>query len=408
MADGRIRVGLIGLGLIAQAVHIPNLLNLRGAFRIVHVCDLSRTVAETIADGLPGAVRASTDWRAVCEDPEVDAVLVMTPGDHAPKVLPALEAGRHVLTAKPLCVTIEEARRLEAAAEAAGRVLQVAYMKMYDPIVDPAHDALPDLGTRRLVRVTVLHPADAPQFEHWNLVRGSDVDRATVAADEAYEVARVTEALGDVPAGIRDLYRGPLLGSICHELSLMRAVGLRVPRRFENARAWPLDPSGGHADLPSVNGVADLGDGSILDLNWTYLPDYPDYFEEIAVFGTHGRMRMEMPGPYLPAHRATLHVERFEGAERRSTAYRSSHVTAFVRELEAFAAAVEDGAPVLSTAAGAAEDVACLQGLAAAVARGLGMDIETEAERLAASDGERLAATHAAVALDGDPPRPGA
>jgi predicted dehydrogenase len=381
-------VGVIGLGLIAQAVHIPNLVNLRGTFRIVHVCDLSRTVAAAVADGLPGAVRVSTDWRAVCHDPDLDAVLVLTPGDHAPKVLAALEAGKHVLTEKPLCVTVAEARQLERAAEASGRVLQVAYMKMYDPVVKPAREALPDLGTRRLVRIAVLHPADAPQFEHWNLHRGSDVDRATIAEDEAFEVARVTEALGQVPASIRDLYRGPLLGSICHELSLMRAVGLPLPGRFESARAWPLDPAGpggpaGPGDgLPCVNAVADLGDGSLLDLNWTWLPDYPDYFEEIGVFGTRGRMRMEMPGPYLPGHRAALHVERFEGDERRATTYRSSHVTAFVHELEAFAASVRDGAPILSTAAGAAEDLACLQELAAAVGRGIGLDIVTETDRL--------------------------
>ena len=49
------------------------------------------------------------------------------------------------------------------------------------------------------------------------------------------------------------------------------------------------------------------------------------------------------------------------------------------RELVAFAASVVEGAPVLSTAAGAAADLACLQQFVAAVAAGNGIAIETEA-----------------------------
>lgn len=379
--EDRIRVGIIGLGLIAQAVHLPNLVTLRDRFRVTHVCDLSGTVAEAIADGLPGEVRASRDWRAVVDDGDLDAVLVLTPGDHAPTVGAALERGRHVLVEKPLCVTVAEAHELERLAEAAGVVLQVGYMKMYDPMVVPAREALARLGTRRVVRVTVLHPADAPQFEHHRLARGSDVDEAPIAAADAYELERTQEALGEVPRGIMELYRLPLLGSICHELSLLRALGIGLPTRFESARAWPFDPATRPDAPPSLHAVADLGDGSVLDLTWAWLPAYPDYAEEVAVFGTGGRLRLDMPGPYLPAHRATLSVDLFEGDRRTTTITRSSHVTGFVRELEAFADAIEHGAPVLSDAAGSAADLACLQQLAAAVGRGLGIEVRPEAKR---------------------------
>lgn len=382
MADGdRIRVGVIGLGLIAQAVHLPNLATLRDRFSVRHVCDLSGELAAAIADALPGDVRASRDWRAVCDDPDLDAILVLTPGDHAPTVGVALDRGRHVLVEKPLCVTIAEARDLERRAASAGVVLQVGYMKMYDPIVRFARDALARLGTRRVVRVTVLHPADAPQFEHHRLRRGSDVDAAAIAAADTYELERTAEALGDAPLGIRELYRLPLLGSVCHELSLLRALGIPLPASFEAARAWPFEPSSRPDAPPSIHAVADLGDGSILELTWAWLPDYPDYVEEVAVFGTAGRLRLDMPGPYLPAHRATLSVDLFEGERRDTTTSRASHVTAFVRELEAFADSIERGAPVLSDAAGSAADLACLQQLAVAVGRGLGVDIHPEATR---------------------------
>ena len=85
-----------------------------------------------------------------------------------------------------------------------------------------------------------------------------------------------------------------------------------------------------------------------------------------------------MPGPYLPAHRASLHLEGVSDGIRASTTYRAGHTTGFVRELEAFAASVMEGAPVLSTAAGAATDLACLQQFVAALAAGSGIAVKTE------------------------------
>ncbi len=378
MGGERIRIGVVGLGLVAQANHLPNLQTLRDRFVVTHVCDLSASLAASIAADLPEPARVSTDWRAVVDDPDVDAVLVMTPGAHGPISLAALRAGRHVLAEKPLSVTIREAREIEAAAAAAGRVLQVAYMKMYDPAVAPAREALAELGERRVVRVTVLHPADAPQFAHVALRRGSDVDRAAIDAAAACEDARAAEALPGAPEGLRAIYLGALLGSVCHELSLMRALGLPLPGRFDFGRAWPFDPAAPAGEPPSLHGVADLRDGSLLELTWAWLPQFPDYAEEVAVFGAAGRIRLSMPGPYLPAHRAELRVELLDGEVRRDTTYRASHTTAFVRELAAFADSVADGRPVLSTAAGAAADTASLQSFAAAIGRDLGLDVGTE------------------------------
>jgi predicted dehydrogenase len=376
----RIRIGLIGLGLIAQAVHIPNLATLRDRYVVTHVCDLSRTVAEEIADELPGSVRVSTDWRGVCDDPDVDAVLIMTPGAHGPITLGALHAGKHVLVEKPLSVTVREAREIEAAAVAAGRVLQVAYMKMYDPAVGPGRAALAAVGDRRVVRITVLHPEDEPQYAHVALHRGADVDVSVVEADAAYEAARAEEALPGSTRPLRSLYLRTMIGSVCHELSLMRALGLPLPTHFAFGRAWPFDRDAPLAGPSSLHGVADLGDGSVLELTWTWLPAFPDYAEELAVFGPAGRIRLSMPGPYLPAHRAQLSVELFDGEIRRDTTYRAGHTTAFVRELAAFAESVVHGAPVLSGTAGAIADTVALQAFTAAIGRDLGLDVRTEAD----------------------------
>ena len=56
-AQPPIRVGIVGLGLIAQGVHLPNLATLRDTYQVVHVCDVSLDRAVAVADGLPGQVR---------------------------------------------------------------------------------------------------------------------------------------------------------------------------------------------------------------------------------------------------------------------------------------------------------------------------------------------------------------
>jgi predicted dehydrogenase len=390
--SSRIRLGIAGLGTIAQTVHLPNLRTLEDRFDVRHVCDVSGGLAASIAAELPGDVTTSTDWHDLCTDESLDAVLLLTPGAHAEPALAALRAGKHVLAEKPLCVTQAEAAELTATAAEAGRVLQVAYMKMYDPVLPRARASLAGLGALRVVRITVLHPNDECQVEHALIRRfpvpgtapvpgtGPIAAADLIAAADRYAAARTAEALGaTAPAGLAALYNNVLLGSVVHELSLLRGLGFAPPTSYRYADARPLAVEQPAASAPCLLAVGDLGEGVELQLAWNWLPDYPEYTEELAVFGEAGRLYLDMPGPYLPAHRARLRVERASGDERAATTYHSSYITAFVHELAAFADSVQHGAPVLSDAAGAEIDTRSLQAMTAAIAGGAGIKLGGEA-----------------------------
>jgi predicted dehydrogenase len=378
--SSRIRLGVVGLGTIAQTVHMPNLRTLEDRFLVCHVCDVSGELAASIAAELPGDVRVSTDWRGVCADGSLDAVLLLTPGAHSVPALAALRAGKHVLAEKPLCVTQAEAAHLTAAAAEAGRVLQVAYMKMYDPVLPRARASLAELGALRVVRITVLHPSDECQVGHAHIRRFPVSDPGPIEAADAYAAARTTDALGvGAPVGLATLYNDVLLGSVIHELSLLRALGFSPPSTYRYANARPLITELPTASPPCLLAVGDLGDGVELQLAWNWLPDYPQYTEELAVFGNAGRLYLDMPGPYLPAQRARLRVERAAGDERAATTYHSSYITGFVRELAAFADSVQHGAPVLSDAAGAGADTRSLQAMIAAIGARAGVKLGGEA-----------------------------
>lgn len=375
----RLRLGVIGLGLIAQRVHLPNLAQLASLYRVDHVCDLSPALTEAIGARLPGQVRRSTDWRALAEDPGLDALLVLTPGAHGEIVAGGLAGGKHVLSEKPLCITRAEATLLDEAAGRAGRVLQVAYMKAYDPAIEAARASLAAIGSIRLVRATVRHPTDARQTDHLGILRFDDADRAVLEAAAAHARERTREALGDAPPALGWLYRDVLLGSVSHELAAMAALGLRLASSFEYARAWPLDVASVPAEPPSLVGHADLGDGTALELAWLWLPDYPAYDERITILGSAGSVELRMPQPYGPNVSASLTVTLAEGKHARTTTQASDWDSGFLRELRAFHAAVTEGGPVLTDAAGSREITASLQALAAAIARERGLAIGGEA-----------------------------
>ncbi len=374
-----IRVGMVGLGLISQGVHLPNLETLRDSFTVTAVCDASGSLAREVSARLPGEVAWGHDWREVVTSPQVDAVLVLTPGSHGEIATAALEAGKHVLAEKPLAHSRAETEQLIHLADERGLVLQVGTMKAHDDLIAPARAAIGRIGNVRVVRVTVLHPTDECQFEHVTLLPASDPDAGVVAAGQAYTEARNEEAVGGSAVGVRALYANVLLGSVVHEMALLRALGLGLPESWDFVSIDPPLGDSSPAEPPRILGVGRLASGAQLQLSWNWVPDYPEYDEEVKVIGSAGRVTLALPGPYLADHRSLLTVEEMVDGMRHRDTISSGNTTAFVRELEAFARSVRDGAPVECDARGALKDLACLQQLAAQAGRQAGAAVGGEA-----------------------------
>lgn len=379
----QVRLGIVGLGLITQAVHLPNLETLRDRFTVTHVCDASESLAIAVAERLPdstsGPVRSTSDWRSVVNDPDVDAVMILTPGSHGEIASAALSAGKHVFAEKPLGHSRTEVAQLMDQANSTGLVLQVGTMKAHDDLIDATRAAIGRIGDLRVVRVTVLHPTDECQFEHIALLPAANSDPAVVAAGSTYTTARNDEAMGESAVGVRALYTDVLLGSVVHEMAVLRALGLGLPRAWDFVS---IDPTlGDHppAEPPRILAVGTLPGGAQLQLSWNWVPDYPEYTEEVKVIGSAGRVTLDLPGPYIAHHRSTLTVEELQDGLRLSSETTSGFTTGFVRELEAFASSITEGTPVMCTAAGALEDLACLQRLAATAGHRLSLRVDGEA-----------------------------
>ncbi|MGI5918022.1 MAG: Gfo/Idh/MocA family protein, partial [Anaerolineae bacterium] len=115
-----VRTAIVGMG-IGRPNGRAIAANPRG--KVVALCDLLEDRMRDFARELPDPVTFYTDYRKMCQDPEIDAVFVGTPNQwHVPIALEAVRNGKHVLVTKPLADCEEAARELVEAAEAAGVV----------------------------------------------------------------------------------------------------------------------------------------------------------------------------------------------------------------------------------------------------------------------------------------------
>ena len=127
-----LRVGLLGLGAIAQVVHLPVLHSLEGV-TLAGVCDVDRSKAAAIANrfGVPRVYQKDED---VFNDPEIDAVVICTPSYlHHTQAIAALQGGKHVLIEKPLGIRAADAAEVLKVAEKTGKTLMVAMNNRYRP-----------------------------------------------------------------------------------------------------------------------------------------------------------------------------------------------------------------------------------------------------------------------------------
>lgn len=149
-----IRFALIGCGRISSK-HV-NALNICKDAKIVVVCDLVEQRAKDLAATLN--CEWCTDYRAILPRKDVDIIDVCTPNDTHPQiVIDAAIAGKHVLTEKPMALTVEECDRMIKTCEQCGVRLFVVKQNRFNPPVLKMREALEQgrFGKLFLSNVTV-------------------------------------------------------------------------------------------------------------------------------------------------------------------------------------------------------------------------------------------------------------
>jgi predicted dehydrogenase len=327
--NDRVRIGVIGCGLIAQVMHLHYLGELTDRFHVSALCDLSPSARAFAGDHFFPEAQRFEDWQELLRAP-LDAVMILTPGSHAPIAIAAAEQGLHLFVEKPLAFSSAEAGEVVAAAESASVCLLVGYMKRYDPAYEVVRERARAIDNLRLVRVTTLESAIDTYVGHYPLRRTADVDEESIAELEADDRRRVAAAIGsaaDDPTWYW-AYRVVLLDCMVHEINALRGLlGEPTELRFAHASA--------HAR--TLTAAVAFGPTECL-MAWTDLPGIAHYEQEFSLVAPNERLGLVFPSPFVRNLRTRIVSEGGtpDTAHFWRTSEHGSYESPFKRELVEF------------------------------------------------------------------------
>lgn len=321
----RLKVGMIGCGAIAQIQHLPHLRELDDRFEIAGLCDLSAGLLTAVGDeyGVPPE-RRFNDFTAMLGS-DVEAVIVCPSGSHAPASIAAAQAGKHVLVEKPMCVTVREAEAMVAAADAAGVILQVAYMKRHDPAYQYALTRIKEIPDPRFVQINHLHPDNTLHLAEFKRHRFDDLPPGAGAAIQAEHTQLVAEALGrhDLSPALT-LAFSVVLGSMIHDIGCLTGA-FGPPQRVVSTDIW--------AEGRALNTVLEYPNEMRAVCSWIDLPDLWDFRETFEVYGSRQRVIISFPTGFSRGLPTDVTLQGMEAPDRPYKQHFQWHDNPFKQEL---------------------------------------------------------------------------
>jgi len=138
----RLRIGVVGPGLIWDRAHQPALQRLQDRVAITAFAAATDKHRAAIEQRYPAAPFL-LDYEQLVAAPEVDWVLVLTPIPlNAAVTMAALRAGKNVFVEKPMANTLADAQAMVRLADETGRKLYVLEQDGYAPYLEGVQDAL--------------------------------------------------------------------------------------------------------------------------------------------------------------------------------------------------------------------------------------------------------------------------
>ncbi|MBO5481672.1 MAG: Gfo/Idh/MocA family oxidoreductase [Clostridia bacterium] len=133
---GKTTVAVIGCGRIARNAHLPAFTKM-DSIRVKYACDIIPGKAEKLQEDFPIIENTVMDYKVAVNDPEVEAVFVLTPNDlHYTITMDALAAGKHVFCEKPVAINYEKTLEMKQQADKYGKILHIGVCNRYNRSVE--------------------------------------------------------------------------------------------------------------------------------------------------------------------------------------------------------------------------------------------------------------------------------
>ncbi len=128
----KVKIGVIGLGGIAQLAHLPLLKQLHNV-EIAAVSDIKKNQLKNVADKF-GVEKRYADYKKMLAEVPLDGVIIATPTDtHYEIAIDCLNAGKHILIEKPVTRNYNEALEIRKAAAEKGKLAMVGMNMRFRP-----------------------------------------------------------------------------------------------------------------------------------------------------------------------------------------------------------------------------------------------------------------------------------
>ena len=269
-----LRVGVVGCGGFGRSAYINNVVENPNA-SLVALCDLDLAQAEAAArevfdeQGREPRPALYIDYKAMVDQEFLDVVMVGTMADVRPRVaIYALNAGAHVLAAKPMAPSLAEAEEMLRTAKEMDRILMVGYNFRFRDDAQVVHRFIRDggIGTPRFARAWSFAPSVPIRGPHYKAASGG----GSLARTGVHAMDLAIWFLGNPP---------------------LISVHGQAFSRFADLPTLPpeLAPLRGDYDDPDlVSGYVHFADGVTLSVEsmWMAPPQIGDH--GVEVWGTQG------------------------------------------------------------------------------------------------------------------------
>ncbi len=354
----RLRAGIIGGGFITQAMHLPSLIELADRFEIVCLADPSQAAREALASRYRIAATFAGHEELLAAGLRLDALLVFSPGaTHARVIMAALESGLHVFTEKPLCLVAKDAWEIARASERHDRIVQVGYMKRYDPAYE---QLLASIGERddvslRLIDGVTYDPGLERFFAPAAMARSEDIPADFIAREREHAAEQAMRAVGASSAADIKLYVRIICDGLVHDVNVLHGVlselGEPTPKVLDTA--W-------WADGQALQTTLELSDGARCTPSFLQLQGLQDFREELRVHCADEIHVLRFPAPYI-RHSPTRYDRTTERGGRSHVDRWESWTESFTAELIHFYDCVRLSRPCRTPPQQAACDLELLQ-----------------------------------------------
>jgi predicted dehydrogenase len=315
----------VGLGEVAQVIHLPILQTHSDLFEIAALCDLSQELLAALGEryNVPFEQRY-TNYHDIVRQVDLDAILVLNNDEyHTDTALAALQQKKHVLIEKPMCLTRREAETIIRARDEAGVQVMVGYMRRYAPAFMQAAEYVRDLEKINYARVRDIIGQNAQFVGQTSVVlRPTDIPQEAMRerAERASKLVRA--AIGDATEQLASTYR-LLCGLSSHDLSAMREL-LGMPRGVIAARQW-----GGF--------LTALFDYEDFTVSFETGVDHNRRFDaHIQIYGETQEIRVQYDTPYIRQLPTRLFLMETRGEAFEEREIRPTYTDAYTLELHHF------------------------------------------------------------------------